>query len=856
MKCAACGFTKQREPENFQFKFVNVDGLNNLHEGLSDMVKWDQLDGYKCDKCANRGTTSKREIPNYLSDSLFICLKRFHWDWSTGERIKINSRFDFPQILNMKPYVHVDTEIKDERAYFEFELSGVIVHMGGPSSGHYYSFAKSEEDDEWVELNDSKTSSFDSDNIKTECFGGSRMVQEYSAVMGRTITREVSNTSNAFMLVYKRIRPLNSLKEAKMSKDCIQVLREIHADNAKLENANRIVSMSTYNAIVSLLSKQTLQYKKTKSLHSAQFELYKMCTKFLLRVVCRTLIGRAVIVSMIKALCNAYAEIADLRRWFLVEQCVDSENLLLKALCTCPDSGIRSEISKFLSCVLESEVVGMDEKTTSFASPEDKENNQGEDNKTKIEERPLQYFLSTFLCSQSTMELVAKNWKCLKSFFSVLKRFAETGSVARRLLCVTTRTIMWTVDMFMGRRSPLNLTLFSEPKSRLRPKIGSRWDLPDWSEAFDMLQILIRCCRANLDVKEAAPTSLDELNIPLDKHSKRCLVNRTFFVEALKCPTIRPESISQIVVHFAFEWKTFSHDVVSLLIEELATLDSQDTSRYLLTIDSVVGIVDSFRYFRVAELFGQDSGLFALLRLASSSENRINFTLGCVKRILSLASKYEHMSSYMAKCYKEWSWIGPFLKNAAKLQAKENDLKRSVAMQALSIVSSNMKVYTDEYLERCAVALDSYCEVYAPGKNTLNFRDMLNRLRNANRPFDPLFQNLSSQYQTKYGAPALEIPEMVKESSVGGGGGGGEHVYGPPTRDDVMASSPKSNDVVYSESGDDEESEDEEPGTVQGGCTTEKTEEVLPAATALIEYTKLILKLKLDDHVFDPSELD
>ena len=71
-----------------------------------------------------------------------------------------------------------------------------------------------------------------------------------------------------------------------------------------------------------------------------------------------------------------------------------------------------------------------------------------------------------------------------------------------------------------------------------------------------------------------------------------------------------------------------------------------------------------------------------------------------------------------------------------------------------------------------------------------------------------------------------------------------------------MASSPKSNDVVYSESGDDEESEDEEPGTVQGGCTTEKTEEVLPAATALIEYTKLILKLKLDDHVFDPSELD
>ena len=38
MRCASCGFEKQREPENFQYRFVNVDGLNTLQEGLADMV--------------------------------------------------------------------------------------------------------------------------------------------------------------------------------------------------------------------------------------------------------------------------------------------------------------------------------------------------------------------------------------------------------------------------------------------------------------------------------------------------------------------------------------------------------------------------------------------------------------------------------------------------------------------------------------------------------------------------------------------------------------------------------------------------------------------------------------------------
>jgi len=655
MKCAKCGFEKQRDPENFQYRFVKVDGMSTLHQGLSDMVKWDQLEGYRCDKCSSRGSTSRREIPNFLSDTLFFCLKRFEWDWNTGDRTKINSRFEFPHNLNMKPFTHVDkTKIKDEKEYFEFELSGVIVHLGGPASGHYYSYAKRDADDEWFELNDSTTTSFDSDKIKEECFGGVTSTREYSSALGRMISRDSEKISNAFMLLYKRKQPLNKSNIPKaLSTDCAEVLKEIESDNAKLSNACRVVSMSTYNTIVSMIRRETLQYTETRVLTQSTLELLQMSTRFFLRVVSRTLIGRAVIVSMVSALCGAYREISSLRRWFLVEQC-ENPKILLQVLCICPEGTIRTEISKLLSCVLESEVSSLDETKISFDSFEDDEEEQGGSNSQKrinIEKRPLQYFLCNVMCSQDTMEIVATHWKCFHSYFRVLRRLAESGSIGTRLLCCTTKTIMWTADMFLGRRSPLNLTIFKDSDTRKRPKIGSRWENADWSEAFEMLRLLVQSSRASDN-----DVSLRKDLIPLDEHSKRCLVNRTFFVDALKCQTVRAESIGQIIVHFAFEWKTFSDDVVNLLVGEIASVDVEESNSHLVAVDYLIGILDSLRNARVEGLMGGNQGILTLLRIGS--ESRTDFTLDCVRRILKLMRTHKHMSAYVVtSSYNTFSFV-------------------------------------------------------------------------------------------------------------------------------------------------------------------------------------------------------
>jgi ubiquitin C-terminal hydrolase len=57
--------------------------------------------------------------------------------------------------------------------YFQYKLSGIVIHIGTTDSGHYYSFIKEREGGEsWFEFNDHVVNSFNPDNIPTEAFGG------------------------------------------------------------------------------------------------------------------------------------------------------------------------------------------------------------------------------------------------------------------------------------------------------------------------------------------------------------------------------------------------------------------------------------------------------------------------------------------------------------------------------------------------------------------------------------------------------------------------------------------------------------------------------------------------------------
>lgn len=60
----------------------------------------------------------------------------------------------------------------------QYELRGIVAHVGTADSGHYYSFIKEREpkggvEARWHEFNDRIVTPFSPEKIREECFGGS-----------------------------------------------------------------------------------------------------------------------------------------------------------------------------------------------------------------------------------------------------------------------------------------------------------------------------------------------------------------------------------------------------------------------------------------------------------------------------------------------------------------------------------------------------------------------------------------------------------------------------------------------------------------------------------------------------------
>lgn len=136
------------------------------------MVQGDLLEGdnaYHCEQCDKKVNAVKRMCLKKLPDHLIVVLKRFDFDFDLMMKAKINDRCEFPFKLDLQQYSQQGLKRQEGRAgpedeeypasYYEYKLSGVVIHMGSADSGHYYSFIQEREKDvpedkRWYEFND------------------------------------------------------------------------------------------------------------------------------------------------------------------------------------------------------------------------------------------------------------------------------------------------------------------------------------------------------------------------------------------------------------------------------------------------------------------------------------------------------------------------------------------------------------------------------------------------------------------------------------------------------------------------------------------------------------------------------
>ncbi len=187
--CEKCGTVRNRYEEFYDLS-LEAKNMKSLNDSLEKFILPERIDEYHCDTCNKKVTIIKRnsiaELPNVL-----IChLQRIFYNYEIDRNEKINSKLEFPKILNLKQYTteeimktnnEKNSQESDEFyfkqiSYYEYHLVGVVVHTGSADSGHYYSYINTnrtgennnlsynpdieEQAKNWLEYNDSRISKF------------------------------------------------------------------------------------------------------------------------------------------------------------------------------------------------------------------------------------------------------------------------------------------------------------------------------------------------------------------------------------------------------------------------------------------------------------------------------------------------------------------------------------------------------------------------------------------------------------------------------------------------------------------------------------------------------------------------
>ena len=236
---------------------------------LQKLIEGETINDYECETCKKKVDISKRILLSQTPNVLIVHLQRIIFNFDTFRNDKINSLFEFPTHLDLKPYSFYEVMRKEGRMKkpnteegdesnqnadsnnqqqpdseeqqwpeeddcWEYKLVGVTVHSGTANAGHYWSLINTRrghsepesdsqtwaqtEADPWMEFNDSNVRNFNFDKLKEECFGGSGGQSEDS--WGASSGWGGAYGKSAYMLIYERRqkKPVKILVEPEEAK--------------------------------------------------------------------------------------------------------------------------------------------------------------------------------------------------------------------------------------------------------------------------------------------------------------------------------------------------------------------------------------------------------------------------------------------------------------------------------------------------------------------------------------------------------------------------------------------------------------------------------------------------------------
>ena len=203
IECINVDYKSTRKESYLDLSLI-VKGCKDVYESFDKYVEVETLDEDNQYQAEGHGKQDARKGILFKSfpPVLQLQLKRFEYDFMRDMMVKINERYEFPEVLDLDiedhKYLTADADKSKRNKYI---LHSVLVHSGGVHGGHYYAFINPE-NKQWLKFDDDKVTAVDAAVAVGEQFGGDMQQNTQPGLTGTMF--KYNKFSSAYMLVYVR----------------------------------------------------------------------------------------------------------------------------------------------------------------------------------------------------------------------------------------------------------------------------------------------------------------------------------------------------------------------------------------------------------------------------------------------------------------------------------------------------------------------------------------------------------------------------------------------------------------------------------------------------------------------------
>ncbi|XP_037709570.1 probable ubiquitin carboxyl-terminal hydrolase FAF isoform X2 [Drosophila subpulchrella] len=608
--CQECPHRYSKE-EPFSVFSVDIRNHSSLTESLEQYVKGELLEGadaYHCDKCDKKVVTVKRLCVKKLPPVLAIQLKRFEYDYERVCAIKFNDYFEFPRILDMEPYtvsglaklegevVEVGDNCQTNVETTKYELTGIVVHSGQASGGHYFSYILSKNPAngkcQWYKFDDGEVTEckmHEDEEMKAQCFGGDYMGEIYDNNLKRMQYRRQKRWWNAYMLFYTRcdqspVQYEPSVEQLSLTESRNMVLplpkpieRSVRHQNIRFLHSRSIFSVEFFNFIKKLVS-CNIPSARSDKITSAAEELsllgVQLASQFLFHTGFRTKKSlRGPVIDWYDALSHHIRSSALVRKWFANHALLSPPSRLGEYILMAPSPEVRTVFVKLVVFFCH------------FA----------------INDEPLTGYDGANLCEQvliSVLRLLkseaADYGKHLPHYFSLFSMYVGLGTREKQQLL------------------RLNVPLqFIQVALDDGPGPAIKYQYPEFSKLHQVVSHLIRCsdvsekCQSSNQNARPLPNPFKDATVaheeltPLSTECMDLLFNRTGYIKKVIEDTNVGDEGLKLLQYCSWENPHFSRAVLTELLWQCGFAYCHDMRHHTDLLLNILLIDDSWQHHRI-----------------------------------------------------------------------------------------------------------------------------------------------------------------------------------------------------------------------------------------------------------------